>query len=1049
MKEYCHIYPTCPVCHEPHNNGSILYKYEFSELCEHCDECFDKDCKKGVYNLIQQEKEKRNSPNFVYERDANFLYKCSNCGTYFFNQISLDEYEKTFNLIEDNLENIEKRVPLIWDLNLNIIEKSYLEWLNPNVKGKFLITWPWNDVKFIPLLISEYALNFPNQKIVVLDYMDNIEDINNINISKPDMDSILNKLYFFDSNSNNELDPEIKRESNKFNKKKQKNILFKSKKIHMHLKLLNDLENNIEKDYSVDFQDYCSKITPGKIKEIIQENYNNDKIVRSVELEGFKPRKFKSENPLFDVKADYRLEWGGKPRFNTSNYWNILNNLNNLKSVKSNLNYTNVLSEEISEEKYKKQIFFIPLTNNNKFNIFKKIKDINPDLIICPNADDLIMNYRRAFNGIGYDFIKFLKNTDKTVLLFSTNKDSRHIYQELISNGNLPKNLTFHTWDTPEVINEIIKTQDINKSSNNSILSSSFDDIIESSSTSIKYIPLESLGSVENSLSYLYQILKDNNNEELKNIKLFFEKLISTPLYINDRYEPFTNFSFYQETFSHLTDHIAEEYEDKYEDIYKDITTPFNEIYKIDGMPFNPLIERIKNEIISLIEEDDNNIIVLIAPTSFYRKPIKRIFEDIFEEMSDKEILNGKFIVTSWDKLSNIQFTDNENPQIIATTYPYIDFNFYDNKFKNFTFVGSPNTIKIIEDKNTNRVSEKIVKPLIAIEDHEEAPILLKSILSELSDKISKLDILMNEFYVDQDLAMPHDDSEEFINNTQEQLAVHHMVIEKGEEIVLVINDADEGLFIPINHNITFKNKDDYSMDGLKVEKSNLQDLFNKEIIIDNHGFYSSYKDLFTKFMVENGKDIQIHTTFNTWIGFKDLINSTYSWLNIFRKLVLKREKDSFLPKNQAKDVIASIIHHSGINIGRNYIKNVWLSDPIEIMTNEGNVEIYEIDRPRNSRNLVKVYEHLNNQFDDINLTAQDALVTFSSALVYQKLRLNFLKNRDIPEEYKYLYKKFNRTIVNILMSSELFKVKNTKVVKLTKDVSPYKKIKEYSDYIN
>ena len=62
MREYCHTYPTCPNCHEPHITGSALEKVEFDELCD--------DCKEEDSELIEMENKKRKSEDFKYKRDA-------------------------------------------------------------------------------------------------------------------------------------------------------------------------------------------------------------------------------------------------------------------------------------------------------------------------------------------------------------------------------------------------------------------------------------------------------------------------------------------------------------------------------------------------------------------------------------------------------------------------------------------------------------------------------------------------------------------------------------------------------------------------------------------------------------------------------------------------------------------------------------------------------------------------------------------------------------------------------------------------------------------
>ena len=60
-------------------------------------------------------------------------------------------------------------IPLFWGIKQNIIEKSYIEWLSDETPiGKYLITWPWRAAKFIPILVSEYLMKNPRDKIIVI-----------------------------------------------------------------------------------------------------------------------------------------------------------------------------------------------------------------------------------------------------------------------------------------------------------------------------------------------------------------------------------------------------------------------------------------------------------------------------------------------------------------------------------------------------------------------------------------------------------------------------------------------------------------------------------------------------------------------------------------------------------------------------------------------------------------------------------------------------------------------------------------------------------------
>ena len=96
---------------------------------------------------------------------------------------------------------------------------------------------------------------------------------------------------------------------------------------------------------------------------------------------------------------------------------------------------------------------------------------------------------------------------------------------------------------------------------------------------------------------------------------------------------------------------------------------------------------------------------------------------------------------------------------------------------------------------------------------------------------------------------------------------------------------------------------------------------------------------------------------------------------------------------------------------------------------------------------MIILYNYLNEKYEDIDLTEADALNTYHSAMVYQKLRRQFMTNSNINPKYRYYYQKFNSELYDLMENSEVFKVENARIVKLTKPVKPYKKIVDYDEY--
>ena len=50
---------------------------------------------------------------------------------------------------------------------MNKIEESYVNWVCDDFDGKYIITWPWKSVKFIPIFLSQFLFKNSNSKMVV------------------------------------------------------------------------------------------------------------------------------------------------------------------------------------------------------------------------------------------------------------------------------------------------------------------------------------------------------------------------------------------------------------------------------------------------------------------------------------------------------------------------------------------------------------------------------------------------------------------------------------------------------------------------------------------------------------------------------------------------------------------------------------------------------------------------------------------------------------------------------------------------------------------
>ena len=120
--------------------------------------------------------------NNLEQLDINeSIIRCSSCGNYFRNSVIISQNDE-FNF----------SFPIFSEVKLNKIESSYVDWISKGNMGKFLVTWPWDEVKFIPILIAQYLYDFPKNKLVIFCNSDYFESDK---FSDESISNFINSLY--------------------------------------------------------------------------------------------------------------------------------------------------------------------------------------------------------------------------------------------------------------------------------------------------------------------------------------------------------------------------------------------------------------------------------------------------------------------------------------------------------------------------------------------------------------------------------------------------------------------------------------------------------------------------------------------------------------------------------------------------------------------------------------------------------------------------------------------------------------------------------------
>lgn len=990
MFNYYHIYPTCPHCLEPHFNGISVIKSNIEDYCQNCKKCDEEYCQWDIFKFKN--------------KDFNDLYRCLSCDAVFNKYIDLSEFKETIKTVEGLEEN--SKIPLIWNIELNSIEKDYIDWID-QIKGKYLITWPWNEVKFIPCFAIEYISKYPNSKIVIVDDFPIIESESEF--LKPSSLELFESLLY--SPIKIPLNPDLKKEYKNFS---HKNIFKKINRFH-HTTAFKHRENKFTSPVNHFYGILKGKTSRNYNKLIIDDlksEYGED-CIRENFVDGKRIDIYCNENGFIDLKVDKQFSWTKKKyRFKEDQLWENIININNFNRPKNDLKYISIKSEEDLGFDNIYQIYFI---SKNLENVFGLIDEINPTLVLFPCADDLMIEGYIYYSELGRKFRNYLQNTFSDCLLFSTDKDIRHLY---IKNDFLNKNgISLHTWDTDLVLSQIEDNENYKKTAG----SSSFKEISESSNIEYSYIEVGELNYFEEFISKLYEETGNKAYNE------YLSKLLRSPLLAFSFDKGFLEFRLFNNdiTFEFIVNELSRENPL----LYDELLSIYDEIYSDNR---NPILTKILILLEKQLEKIDVKNIMIILSNMYEVKVFKKI-------LSDKSIeLPGSVEILTWNKLNDFGILDS-NSVVISTSYPQINYKLYTSNLKKFIFIGSKNYLEKIRTIVENRVDTTNCRP-VYYNGSSNYPKLLNNIFKS-SDIINDIDDVPNYFFEDEiEVSEENNISVDLINKSNAR-------IEKGETALLLLDNHNNGLFIPKKYNVMYKHPTNIvAVDS--INEKNYSNLKNKEILLNRNNFMISYKDIFYKFIVDEGDQIEIISETFKWDNFYQLINSVFDWRNELSNCL--KIMGSNNPFSNNFDKLATELSQSNTYASdENYIKNFWLSETTKynFKTKYGILNVYDIEIPRSPlKDLIEIFTVIHNHNNSIDVQ-QKAYKNYLAYKQFKKIRDSFLKHEHINPKFKHLYIKFKRELEQIIRRQELFKVINIKKVKLNDSVIPFKKITNFNDY--
>ena len=1003
MRIYYHKFITCPDCHAPHNGGSL---------------------------------------NKMTDGEENITYKCETCGAHFRESVDLlsgnNDSIGTINTlktygIEEPQKYLEK-FPLTWKIKSNAIEKEYMNWIGRVQKGKFIITWPWERVKFLPLLIDTYLSGYPDSNIVVIYRKD--EKPEKI-INEPDFEQSFKSIIFTEE----QIDQD------------NRSIMVIIKKLNFqHLVFLKKRICKVT---------YNRKYTPSKPDEINCDDTLikcKNKLKREAKEDSIPIRKIKlmrlnnkndgleiiHEDGSVDIKIKEVEEWSGKLHYHTDWISEVLAYSKRMRRLKNSVPYEVITAKiELNEISNTKKLYMIPeetdTIDGHWYRIFEYINKIKPSLVIIEDTDYFMRYYNFSNSQESYrmiytqPFLNFLKNTENsTVLMFSTDRDVRNLYGINYETENFLENYNIeaHTWDSDIVIERIKKKHSHDNEWYPGPVSSGIDELdYNNREPEIEYIPVDNLAELDK----IQPIIKQYINGDPQNFSHYLYKLKSSPLMLIGDYSQPEVFSFTHNndsvTYTILQNTLHDNMLDEEEE-FQSIVTIFNKIYHNQaGEKINPLMDMINQKVDELSRE---------------KKAFITVITDAYSVKGTEKLLNknGTHVCT-WIGLSAREegIPDRSKHYVIALIAPYAQYSIHSGHVDKFIFIASESNIEHIKLMIDNRLSIRGSKPFFKPTDTGQYPDLLKRITGDLppNDKIRNT---INTLEINFEGINAGSTEKTKINNVS-----HHSLLKKGEKAFRIENANHESMLIPFNAVLTVR-KDNTPdiIDCKNILKYNFTETFkNVGIFMNNTGIYTSLKTIFIKTILEYRdteilNKIRFTRATEIWEGFYDLIKSANIWINAIKQMISICEKTD--PAADCNKKISLCL--SGLNlIAKNpeYIRG-WWENYETIITDRGEYNIYNIEHPQSIEDVFKIYDWVIKTNKELEYTRDDFRRSYQAAITIQNIRKKLWdhirkKNKSIiPLDG--VYSKIADRMNDQLSRSPVFTVKEVFKVELNKDMEPF-----------
>ncbi len=1005
MRTYYHFYPTCPSCNEPHVDGSAL-KVSGDELV------------------------------------------CSSCHANFRKYVDLEshrKFSKTINAATGagkggTIINFPT-IPPPWKIKLNIIEDEYVSWIKQIETGSFLITWPWKDVKFIPVLLGEYLLNNPGRKAAVIGKFKDNSDVKDV-IGVPAINEVFDSLIYTELPELTKIDDKIiEREMKQFS---YKNICNKKKVVNYVVKEMGSRGYRRE-DLCIDTPTKCKNRVVKEIKDVFGKDSIRELKIKKNTDNGWK--KITNEKGFVDIKLVQREQWMCRElKYKKQWLWNVL--LNWRKFSRLSRVIPAVLLKDPERLSWGgERLFFISSEIDFPFGLVESIK---PHLLIIQNIDDFMYDavYTGRRSKVLFDFLSRFRNS--LTLMFSTNPEVRYLYGinypgEYTKNyGVNNQDFITHTWDSEIIVNKIRSKLIKNDPGYSTPASSRPEELpVTGRIPETEYIRIDSLDGIDDLIHELL-ILVDNDLKPY--VKRYIYDLRKTPLLVRGDYtkpEVFrrgSRSSGYMITYDYLISLIFDRCD---EERFKKIKGSIDRIYATESGTGNPILVKMSERISELLRNEDNFVTVIV------HKYDVRGTEKLLRDMGYNDYIPKKLTVCSWSDLPRrgLELTNEVIHYVISTLPPSLEYEISSSGIRKIIFVGGRRFTEKIEGIMKYRLAEQSRRPLYRLSNERPAPRLLKEILQE-EDIPSNEDILdlTDEIIVE---------LEESSSNSHGEIGgTHHPVaLKPGEKAILVVSTDRNGVFIPEGTSLLVK-------DGSKVNELAINDVFSdtkilskltgKEILLYTGRLYFSFREDFMKLMMNYGKKIRFKKGPYSWEGFHELFSDAIHWIDLIKRAINVYSSRNSISYEEAEDKISGYLSSLSLTAkDPGYIKS-WWSRSVAVLTESGSYDLYRVEHPKSLNDLVKIYTGIGSLLPELNVDPADARRSYAASIFIQKFRRSVLKEEtgEVSFSLKGLHSRILYEVNKVISRAETFRVNLVNAVKIAKEVEPFKLMIDFENYI-